>query len=203
MDEFSVEGGPEPLRVAVLAASGWKPGQRWGPGRASELERGLLERFRCLASANVSRSWTRRSATLRIGLRAAAARATRPGWTGFLGEDGVLFDVPEGVVDGEGLPAVDLGSYAGEGAPELARLLRASREGKLSGEIRALRYEGEDGWTAETSEGLVLRWGDLRWTEQKLSRLGEVLKDAGTRFGGAQSADLRHFDEGKIFVRPR
>ncbi|MEI8191247.1 MAG: hypothetical protein WCI75_16145, partial [candidate division NC10 bacterium] len=115
------------------------------------------------------------------------------------------FEAPAGVYPAP-LPAADLTLLAA-GAPlqELARLVAAADvPDALPGRLLTLRYDpAEEGWTAGLSDGTTLRWGSLDWTDEKFERLREVFADALPRFGPLLAADLRHFEDGKILVRPR
>ena len=228
---ISITGAPEAVRSELLAAVSWRPGDRWGPMRAEREARKLRENFPCLKTVRARRSWGDHAVAFEVALRRPLSRARATGaegraaWTGYIDETGVLFAMPRmadnaspesrqhgvaaatpgGLYGSEALPEIDLGAYPREKPLEsLAKLIAAAaRSEGPGGGLRRLRYEEGDGWRAELADGTHLLWGDLRWTEQKLGRLGEVLTDAGARFGGAAVADLRHFDEGKIFVRPR
>ncbi len=93
---------------------------------------------------------------------------------------------------------------AGRDLAEVSRLLEAARRPQaLPSRLARLGFEPGEGWTAVLADGTRLRWGRMRWTEEKLLRLREVLEDAVPRFGSELGLDLRYFEQGRIIVRPR
>jgi len=206
VDSVSVLGAPPALERGLLASLGWKAGERWGPVRPYRAARRLRAAFPCIRDVALRRSWLSRSVLYEVALReplAALYRSGRP--SGYLGREGEIFEAPEGVY-AQPLPAADV-TLLPAGAPleELARFIeRAGLPDALPAKLAALRYDpAEGGWTAGLADGTALRWGGLDWTEEKFERLREVFADALPRFGALLAADLRHFEDGKIFVRPR
>lgn len=122
----------------------------------------------------------------------------------FLAADGAVFEAPAGVFSVEDLPRVDPGETGAGDLDKLVLFLNAAGGEALP--ARLVRMEASrdgGGWTGTLDDGTRLLWGRLRWTEEKLRRLRAVLADARPRFEGALTADLRHFEDGKIFVRVR
>ena len=76
-------------------------------------------------------------------------------------------------------------------------------EGLPSPLVRMAFSGADGGWSVELADGTSLKWGDFRWTRQKIGRLKEVLADASAKFGGKLAADLRQFEDGKILIRAR
>lgn len=206
VESIAVFGAPPALERRLLDALGWKAGDRWGLARPYRVARRLREAFPCVEAVSVHRSWSGRSVRCDVALRrpwAAALRNGKP--AGYLGGDGSIFNAPAGVY-AEPLPEADV-TLLPEGADlrELARLIAAAGEpGALPAKPAALKYDpAQGGWVAGLADGTALKWGGLDWTQEKLDRLREVFADALPRFGGLLSADLRHFEDGKILVRPR
>ena len=84
-----------------------------------------------------------------------------------------------------------------------AMLSAARRPEALPSPLVRMEYAPEaGGWAVELADGTRLLWGGMRWTEDKLRRLREVLADASPRFDEALRLDLRHFEDGRILVRP-
>jgi hypothetical protein len=204
VENVELVGAPPALEPALREALGWKPGMRWGPLEPYRAARRVREAFPCLSGVRVRRSWSGRAARFEAALREPAAAIVRGGKReAYLGRDGTVFAAPEGVY-AEPLPVVGWGERpAAAELGELARLLAAAAlPGALPAGLKGLR-RGEDGWTISSADGAELLWGPLEWTDEKISRLKEVYDDALPRFGALQSADLRHFGDGKIMVTPR
>lgn len=207
VDSVELSGAPQSLRAPMLRALGWEDGKHWGLLEPYRAARRLREDFPCLRTARVRRAWRARSARFEVELREPAAEIVRSGRRGeYVDDQGRLFQVPEGVYASSGLPAVEF-----ESAPPQAelravvRLFQASaRPQILPARIVRMRRAAEgDGWVATAADGATFLWGELEWTDEKLGRLREVYGDVFSRFGALASADLRHFSEGKIFVKPR
>ena len=166
-----------------------------------------MERFSYLREARVRRSWVRRSVVFEVEVRTPLARLVRKSRDeGLLAEDGSRFSLPAELYADEPLPVVDLGALA-EGADlkPLGRMLSSAQApGALPARLVRLGHEArEAGWAAALEDGTRLLWGTLEFNDEKFVRLAEVLDDAEKRFGAGLTADLRHFEDGKILVRPR
>jgi hypothetical protein len=207
VESVEVRGVPAPLQGVFLEGFGWKPGARWGPLAPYWAARRLRRGFSCVRSVRTSRSWFGRRVRFEVELERPVAVATRSGKpAGFLGLEGRLFQAPEGAYGDSSLPEADLtGVASGADLEPLGRMVAAAAvPGALPFRLLRVRPDAEgDGWTAMAAGGLTLAWGSLDWTEEKLRRLREVLADAAPRFGAVVSADLRHFEDGKILVTPR
>ncbi len=190
--------GPEPLRSLAQAAADSVPGS------AGEKAEALKAKFPALADVRVRRNWTQKTATLTLVVRRAVASATRRGKpSGFLADDGVVFEAPQGAFMLTG-PSVEV---SGAGAGELAALAREwpvlSATGSFPARLTEMSYASpESGWEAVLGDGTIVRFGRLEWTREKLSRLSEAVADARSREPGAFSADLRWFEDGKVLLKP-
>lgn len=172
----------------------------------SAAERGAaLEReFPFLKMVSVRRDWLKGSARFTVKLRqplAVVMRGGRPG--GFFDADGVVFSAPETLYPSFS-PTVDLGAAGASHLKDLAAYLQsAGQAGAFSSPLRGMRFLSEsEGWEVSLEDGTRLLWGELGYTEEKLSRLREVLADARGRFAGLLTADLRYFEDGKVLLRP-
>lgn len=206
VDVLSFPDAPEPLKPALEAAVPWRPGDPWAPWRPWLEGRRLRKAFPCLAGVRLRRSWLRREVRVETALREPLARWTRGGSSGFIDGEGVVFSGPRGLYAGRPLVPVELGdrSLSEEDGPLAGMLSAVLSPGALPAAPERIVYDAsEGGWTLTLADGTRLEWGGSDWTEQKLGRLSEVLADAAPRFGGALTADLRHFEDGKILVRPR
>jgi len=205
VDRVRFLGVPERLAGAMRTALDWQPGQIWGPGMPARVARDLETRFPCVREVDAERTWSEHSVDFVVTLRRPVA-FLGSGKSGdrFLGEGGGLFTAPEGLFPEEGLPRADL-----KGLPDDADLGKVSRWLAVAGgadglpaPMREVRFDkASGGWSVALADGTHLRWGDLRWTREKLRRLKEVLADASARFGKGLTADLRHFEQGKILIR--
>ena len=159
--------------------------------------------FPFLSDVRVRHSWTEKTATLTLVVRRAVAAATRHGKpAGFLGDDGTVFVAPEGAFILSG-PSIEV---AGASEAELAALAREwpelSAVGAFVTPLMSMTYRSrEDGWLARLDGGIVIQWGRLEWTREKLSRLSEAVADARLKEPGAYSADLRWFEDGKVLLK--
>ncbi len=167
----------------------------------------LQDHLSWIKSAGVSRDWFHRRAVLTLTPRVAVAAVQRKGRpAGWLSDDGVVFDAPQGAVAVDS-PRVDATGAGAQDLKAAAALLReAAREGALPSPLVALRLvSSADGWQAQLQDGTVVLWGDGRWLSDKLARLREVLADArelASAKSGGYTADLRYFEDGKVLLRP-
>lgn len=197
-DAVALVEGPEPLRSLAQAAADSVP------GTAGDKAEALKRRFPALADVRVRRNWTERTATLTLVVRRPVAVATRGGKpSGFLGDDGAVFQAPPGAFTLSG-PSVEL---AGASAGELIALAREwpvlSASGSFPARLTEMSYaSAEIGWVASLADGTEVLWGRLEWTREKLSRLSEAVADARSKEPGAFSADLRWFEDGKVLLKP-
>ena len=100
------------------------------------------------------------------------------------------------------LPSIELAGATSQEKAAAAKALTGMLQGPLAGNLESLARGGssEEGWEAKLKDGTRVLWGDLRWTDEKSARLREVLDDAGAP-GKRLTADLRHFEDGRILVR--
>ena len=200
-----VAGVPDDYAAKMLDRIDWRPGSYWGPRRPTKEARSLLEEFPSLKTVRVTRSWSRKSVVFEARLREPVAAVAGGTEERMLDGSGVIFSAPEGILSREGLPEVEL-----DGVPEgfdlepLARLIGVGRKpGALPAPLIGVRFVSEEaGWEGFLADGTFLEWGRLEWTGPKLRRLRQVLEDAGPRLEGTLTADLKHFEDGKILIRP-
>ena len=206
VEAVEVLGAPAGLEHRMRVALDFRPGEVWAPWRPGRVAGELRRRFACLRSVRARREWLSRRVVFETELRTPVARVSRGGAaSGLLDAEGEAFAAPEGLYAEGGLPVLDLSGHpADRGLGPLGRLVAAAAApGALPVRLKGMRYEAsEDGWSAALEDGTTLLWGSLRWTDEKLSRLREVFSDARPRFPGGLTADLRSFEDGKIFVRP-
>ncbi len=202
VEVLSVTGAPEPLEDAIRGMVGWTSGDRWGLLRTRKVRRRLAERFGCLERVRSDRSWRRRTVRFDVTVRRPIARILGGG---YLGEAGRRFAAPAGVYAGVDVPELELNRLPSEkDLANVSRMLEAARRPEaLPSAIARLSFEPEEGWIAVLADGTRLLWGRMKWTEEKLLRLREVLEDAVPRFGSELGLDLRYFEQGRIIVRPR
>jgi cell division septal protein FtsQ len=197
-DAPAIVEGPEPLRALAQAVADA------APGTAGDKAEALKAKFPSIADIRVRRNWTEKTATLTLVVRRAVAAATRRGKpSGFLGDDGTVFEAPEGAFMITG-PSVEV---AGASAGELSALSREwpilSAAGAFPAALTHMSYSSpENGWEASLADGTKVQWGRLDWTREKLSRLSEAVADARTKEPGVFSADLRWFEDGKVLLKP-
>ncbi|MBI3551479.1 MAG: hypothetical protein HY077_03090 [Elusimicrobia bacterium] len=191
---IEVDGAPPELKDKLTA---FLEPRLAAPASAAE----LLAAFPCLKSAGLSRSYWTGTFRYVVEPRKAVGAAARAGR--YLADDGTVFAAPEGVYAVSG-PALEFEGATGAELKELAGFLsQSAKPGSLPAALEKMRFvSAAEGWEARLADGTVLIWGDLRFTRQKLSRLREILDDARAQFGGASSADLRYFEDGRVLVRP-
>ncbi|MBI4422118.1 MAG: hypothetical protein HY554_00230 [Elusimicrobia bacterium] len=202
VERFAVLGAPPAVERALLDALAPRAGKAWWPSEAPRVEEELAARFPFLQTVSLDRDLRGRSVAVTLALKTPVARALRRGRpAGWLGEDGSVFEAPEGTYPSLEVPEAELG----QGAPDLrplSELVGAAGTAVPGGLRRAAWVSDEQGWDLTASDGTLLRWGRLEWTAEKLARLREVLGDAGRRFGSGLTVDLRYFEDGRILVRP-
>jgi hypothetical protein len=198
-------GAPSVLIEQIRERMQWTAGMRWGLLQAGRVGARISTDFSCVRRVRSRRSWARKEVTFELLLRRPVARITDAGKNvGFLSASGIRFTAPEHMYEDVGLPQMELGGLPQDAnLAALARLMAAAGvPGTLPARLTRWSYvPDEAGWTGVLANGTQLVWGKLRWTDEKLRRLQEVLADAGPRFGAAFTADLRHFEDGKILVR--
>ena len=197
IDSVAVSGAPELLQEP-LAAYLHEPGLDFSRRLAE-----LPERFAALRVVRVRRDWLHHSARVEVRLRTALGRAALPGRAaGFVDEDGSLFAAPQGLYP-EASVVFELGAAAPEQRREMVSALGViSRSSALPAPLKLVRYAGGGGWELALNDGSRILWGDLRWTAEKLDRLGQALSDARRGFPGACVADLRYFEDGRLLIKP-
>jgi hypothetical protein len=159
-----------------------------------------------IKSVALRRDFLHRRAVLELSLRSVSAAATLKGRAaGFLSDDGVVFEAPEGLYN---VPALSV-EAAGADEPALklaAKIARAAATpDALPSPLQGLRWvSAQEGWELKLEDGTAVLWGDGRWTSDKLSRLREILADAKTQPGTPARfvADLRYFEDGRVLLRP-
>lgn len=203
VERVSVSGAPAAVEsdldgfLSGLEGKAWAP---WAPGGA---ERALVDRFPYLETAEADRDWSAKTVAVTVMLRTPIARVTRGGSeAGWLAEDGLLYDAPAGAYPPLELPRVELGDMTAPSLPALGEFVKAAGTELPARLARVAFRSPEEGWNVTVADGTTLLWGGLDWTREKLSRLKQVLGDAGPRFGAGLTADLRYFEDGKILVRP-
>ncbi len=195
---FEIEGAPESRRQEMrefLAGGSGMPGTR---------ARALAERFPFVSEVRVRPAWPPPAVRYRVTLRRAVARVGLGARTaGYLDAGGAVFSAPAGIFP-EDLPRVELGSCGPERAGQAAAVAAVAADpGVWPAPLTVLRFLPElDVWEAVLADATVVIWGDGRWIAEKLARINEVLADARARWTGPLRVDLRHFDDGRILVRP-
>ena len=192
--------------MKLLDRIDWHTGDFWGPRRPTREARTLLEEFPSLKTLRVTRSWRGKSIVFEARLRDPVAKVAGDPPGRMLDGGGVVFFAPGGYFSDKGLPEVEL-----EGVPNgfdlepLARLIGAGQKpGALPAPLVGVHFVSpEAGWEGFLADGTFLEWGQLEWTGLKLQRLRQVLDDAGPRLEGTLTADLKHFEDGKILIRSR
>jgi cell division septal protein FtsQ len=172
-------------------------------GSAEQRAQALAREFPCLRSVRVRRDWLKGSARFQVeGRRAVAVVPVKGRAAAYLDDEGVVFPAPEGIYSGLAV-SIEPGRAEQARLKELAGYLRSvSRPDVLPSPLRRMSFVSEqEGWEAILEDGTRVLWGELDWTEEKLSRLRDVLRDARTRFGGVLTADLRYFEDGKVLLR--
>ncbi len=192
----SSEAYPSIKELVSDAASGTLTGREAADlsGRIRQLHPGIAE-------VRIFRNFI----TGRVSVSAVPEKTVAPiladGTTAYLGVTGRM--VREDLSGGQP-PAfpVEL-SHAPGKAPELASFLSAfvPLSGLLYSAPASLRCDGRS-WdcTLSLEDGSEVLWGGFEFTKLKILRLNEVMKVALSKSRGPLRADLRNFQEGKIFV---
>lgn len=195
---FVLEGVPaslEPSFAAVLEGASGGPG-----ARAAQLR----SRFPIVRSVRAGRDWFARRVRFKVELRRPVARVVRGGQPqGYLSAEGEVFTAPEGLFP-EVRPDVELGAADAAERRRLGKCVEAlaGPEALAASLVKMAWDPRQEGWRASLEDGTTVLWGDLRWSAAKAARLKQVLEDARGAAEGALTADLRYFEDGKIFVRP-
>ena len=101
------------------------------------------------------------------------------------------------------LPAVEIEGAGPSELKKCAEFFAAVSRAEISGPaIERLRYvSAQQGWQARLLDGTTVLWGTLDWTQEKLSRLSQVLHEARGEFVGAPTIDMRYFEDGRILFK--
>ncbi len=195
--ELVLEGVPADQEPAVLAYLERSPGLS-----PEEAVRMLSAHFPIYRAIVPRRDWLSRKIRLSFEPLRAVARARILGReAGHLSEEGTVFSCPPAWLTDE-LPVIELAGATADEKAAAAKALTGILKGPLAGTLESLARgaTSEEGWEAKLKDGTRVLWGDLRWTDEKSARLREVLDDAGAP-GKHLTADLRHFEDGRILVR--
>lgn len=169
--------------------------------RAREMAEEIRRLHPGLASVKISRNFITGKASINAVPEEAVCAVLLDGATSYLGATGRI--MPEKLSGGPPDPfAVEL-RHAALPAPELAAFITElqSMTGLFYSSPASLSCDGRT-WdcSLRLEDGSVVLWGGFEFNRLKILRLNEVMKDALPRSAGPLRADLRSFDEGKIFV---
>jgi len=197
--QIEIAGVPDSLKPPILAflksldAWGWR---NEGPA--------LVRAFPYLASTKVNRDFFERKISYQVALRRSVGLVQRRGQLlGYLGDQGVVFKAPEGLYP-TAMPEVQIGKGDQENLRQAAMFIHELKVSQgLPSPLAELFYVSTSaGWNMTLQDGTFVSWGDLRWTAEKVRRLDLVLSDATAHSHVKFSADLRSFEDGKIFLKP-
>lgn len=204
LERASIKGAPPVFEERLMHDLG--PDHPWGflePYRASKQ---LLRDFPCLESVRFERDWRGRELRFQVELRRPLARAIRDEqpW-GWLSDTGILYTAPAGIYPDADWVQVELGRGGDSNAAALSQFLQqALKNDVLPARLVRVEFRSpEEGWELILADKTKVLWGDLNWTNQKSSRLKEVLADGQAHGRAGWVADLRYFEEGKILMRPK
>lgn len=170
----------------------------WFPWTAKRVNKRLNAQFPAAQEATFERQFSEKKIIIRLEPRVPLVR-----WgTSGIDSEGVVFPLQEGrwtqlpkANFTSGIPAPVLGSWIKElsAVPALWETVAGLSDDKYSNLF------------IDTKTNTRVAWGpmDSKGAPERIASLVRVLEDAHLHLGGAASADLRFFDEGRIIVRPK
>jgi len=178
--------------------------------------RTVEERFPWVREVRVKKSYFPPGLRVEAIWRVPVARLARQGRTFLLDSGGTAYPPPTpeitaGPPAGEaGLPLAELEALEPQGLTAVAQFLGQVQYDHaldfLSSPVTHIRTEPPGvGLVFFLENGTKISWGDWepsQW-QVKLERLKMVVEDATKRYGRISYINLRHFEEGKIVVRPQ
>ncbi|HVO33546.1 MAG TPA: hypothetical protein VMU17_06495 [Elusimicrobiota bacterium] len=170
----------------------------WFPGAAVQAERRIRGQFPGVASVDVQRDLAAKRIRIRLQARTPLVRWNESG----IDAQGVAFPISADAWPQ--LPKVQLANAIPLNVlgPWLARL---SRETAIWDQTALISTVGSGEILVQTRMGAVVNWGapDPAAVGPKASALRQVLDDAHQHLGGASTADLRFFEDGRIIMKPK
>jgi len=170
----------------------------WIPGSGYPLQKKLCQQFSAIRAVRLSRSFTSNTITVNVDPRVPLVT-----WNG-AGFDceGMLFAITPGTW--KVMPqAVFLPTARKR---EIGHWLAAlSNSTEIWTQILSIRQDASEAIALTLKTGTVVVWGppDQIAFSDKARVLARILDDAHKNMGGAASADLRFFEQGRIIVRPK
>jgi hypothetical protein len=170
----------------------------WYPWTGYGLARRVRAKHSAVRDVELHRDFTARSVEVRLIPRAPIVQWNHQG----VDAEGVIFAMSPEVA--EKLPKATLLSAAS--VPALGRwLARASAVTEFWRRVKEVKGDARGQLAVLTESGTWVTWGrpDVEGVREKAVTLVRVLEDAHAHLGGAATADLRFFDEGRIIVKPK
>ncbi|MBI5210749.1 MAG: hypothetical protein HY927_12335 [Elusimicrobia bacterium] len=204
--EIARRAFPGPFVVVGVPASLEEPFSRTlaqAEGTSYAKAARLKASFPGVRAVRVRHDWIERRVRFEVEMRQALAKVVHGGrLRGHLAADGSVFMAPEELRPAV-LPEVDLeGADAAERRRVAEFLAGFGGTGGVPGTLERMGFVSKaEGWEARLADGTTVFWGDLRWTAEKVARLKQVLEDSRRTLQGALTADMRYFEDGKIYVR--
>jgi cell division septal protein FtsQ len=190
---------PPPLaRLPVLAELPKNPFWLWSPGSGFWLQRRVCRLHPEVRNVQLERYFDANRLTVRVEPRVPLVVWNGSGFD----QEGALFAIAPGAW--KALPEADFLATAGK--RDLGRwLARLAAMNALWPQVASIRQSPSGDMELSLLSGAVILWGppDLDPSSAKAQALTRVLDDAHQHLGGAASADLRFFEQGRIIVRPK
>lgn len=88
---------------------------------------------------------------------------------------------------------------------EIVLLIRdfEKMKSKVPFRFKEIFFNEKDEIEVLTEDGNIILWGSTNFTEEKILKLGEILKDAADKISFPVKVDLRYFEKGKAFLSPK
>jgi hypothetical protein len=189
---------PSLAGLPVLSEFPKNPFWLWFPGSGFWLERRVCRRYPAVRSLRLERRFSANRLTAHVEPRIPLVVWNGSGFD----QEGVLFPVTPGAW--KTLPEADFPVASGK--RDLGRwLARMAAMDVLWPQVTSVRQGPSGSMELSLSAGASILWGppESDPSSAKAQALTRVLDDAHQHLGGAASADLRFFEQGRIIVRPK
>jgi hypothetical protein len=170
----------------------------WIPGSGKTIESHLKAAYPAIKSVTFQRSFQANRIFMVVEPRTPIVRWNESGMDG----EGVLFPIVPG--SWVQLPKVSIKGAISK--PALGSWLSVlAQVSDFWNQLSGVRDDALGQIVFDFKSGAQINWGDMdrKVAKTKALNLCMVLQDAHEHLGGAASADLRFFDEGRIIVRPK
>jgi len=203
LKSVSVKGPTEEISADISRRLSRHLGEAFSSGDARAFAEAVKQSYPALSRVEVDRSFLKGRVQVSAESERAVAKVRLDGGLDrYLSESGRLLGecygpVPEDVFE------TDLYAVPGDALKPLGAFLTQLRAMVPDFSSRPLKLEcrgAADACRLTLENRAEILWGEPVFVKSKISRLNEILIDAGGRLKGPLKVDFRYFRDGKVFV---